>query len=83
MSKNTGSFVPGAPGRRERPAAVARAFRSLRPAHREILTETVFRDRSVNEAAATLGVPVDVVKLRVYEALRELHSVLDVPRPAR
>jgi DNA-directed RNA polymerase specialized sigma24 family protein len=59
-----------------RPASVARAFRSLQPAHREILTETVFRERSVNEAATTLGLPVDEVKVRVYHALRELHNAL-------
>ncbi|QXJ26375.1 hypothetical protein AGRA3207_001363 [Actinomadura graeca] len=76
MGKNTGSLVPGSAGGRMRPAVVARAFRALPPAHREILTETVFRDRSVNEAAVALGVPVDVVKLRVYEALRALHSAL-------
>ncbi len=76
MGKNTGSLVPGSPGERMRQAVVARAFRTLPPAHREILTETVFRDRSVNEAAAALGVPVDVVKIRVYEALRALHAAL-------
>lgn len=59
-----------------RPASVARAFRSLQPAHREILTETVFRDRSVNEAAVSLGLPVGEVKARVYHALRALHNEL-------
>ncbi len=58
-------------------AAVLRAFRALPPAHREILTETVFRDRSVNQAAALLGVPVEVVKVRVYRALRALHGALE------
>ncbi|WP_147449595.1 hypothetical protein [Actinomadura pelletieri] len=60
-----------------RPAVVARAFRALPSAHREILAETVFRQRSVNEAAASLGVPVDVVKLRVYQALRALGAALE------
>jgi DNA-directed RNA polymerase specialized sigma24 family protein len=55
---------------------VARAFRSLQPAHRQILTETVFRERSVNEAAVSLGLPVDEVKSRVYHALRALHNAL-------
>ncbi|MFA1538682.1 sigma factor-like helix-turn-helix DNA-binding protein [Actinomadura monticuli] len=80
MGKDTGSFVPGMPGQRMRPAVVARAFQALPPAHREILTETVFRDRSVNEAAASLGMPVDVVKVRVYHALRALSAALDAPR---
>lgn len=67
-------------GERMRPAVVAWAFQALPSAHREILTETVFRDRSVNEAAASLGVPVDVVKVRVYQALRALSAAVEVPR---
>ncbi|WP_243716889.1 sigma factor-like helix-turn-helix DNA-binding protein [Actinomadura darangshiensis] len=80
MGKDTGSFAPGSPGARMRPAVVARAFQALPSAHREILTETVFRDRSVNEAAASLGVPVDVVKLRVYHALQALSAAVGAPR---
>ncbi|TMQ86511.1 hypothetical protein ETD83_40195, partial [Actinomadura soli] len=83
MGRSTGSFVPGSAGERTRPAVVARAFQALPSAHREILAETVFRDRSVNEAAASLGVPVDVVKLRVYHALRALNTALDAPRASR
>ncbi|MFD0688899.1 sigma factor-like helix-turn-helix DNA-binding protein [Actinomadura fibrosa] len=83
MDNNTGSFAPGAPGARMHPAAVALAFRTLPSVHREILTETVFRDRSVNEAAASLGVPVDVVKVRVYQALRALHSAVQAPQAPR
>ncbi|WP_433473184.1 sigma factor-like helix-turn-helix DNA-binding protein [Spirillospora sp. CA-142024] len=81
VGKDTGSFLPGSPGERMRPAVVARAFQALPSAHREILTETVFRDRSVNEAAASLGVPVDVVKVRVYQALRALSAAVEAPRP--
>ncbi|MFG2002908.1 sigma factor-like helix-turn-helix DNA-binding protein [Spirillospora sp. NPDC048911] len=72
------TFVPGGVADAGiRPAVVARAYRTLDPVHREILTETVFRERSVNEAAATLGLPVDVVKVRVYQALRALRAALD------
>ncbi|WP_117402415.1 sigma-70 family RNA polymerase sigma factor [Actinomadura spongiicola] len=77
MGKGIGSFAPGVTGERMRPVVVARAFRALPSAHREILAETVFRERSVNEAAVSLGVPVDVVKLRVYEALRALSAALE------
>ncbi|WP_344900576.1 sigma factor-like helix-turn-helix DNA-binding protein [Actinomadura meridiana] len=76
MGKSIGSFGPGSAGARMRPVVVARAFQALPSVHREILTETVFRDRSVNEAAARLGVPVDVVKVRVYHALRALNAAL-------
>ncbi|TYB43104.1 hypothetical protein FXF69_30080 [Actinomadura chibensis] len=74
MGRSAGSSAPGAAGERTRSAVVARAFQALPSAHREILVETVFRDRSVNEAAASLGLPVDVVKLRVYQALRALSA---------
>ncbi|MEU8340763.1 sigma factor-like helix-turn-helix DNA-binding protein [Spirillospora sp. NPDC048832] len=82
MGKHTGSSGPGSAGQRMRPAVVARAFQGLPSAHREILTETVFRDRSVNEAAASLGVPVDVVKVRVYHALRALSAAVEASRSA-
>lgn len=57
--------------------AVADAMRSLSPAHREALTETVLQDRTVNEAAEVLDIPVGTVKSRVYYALRALRVVLE------
>jgi DNA-directed RNA polymerase specialized sigma24 family protein len=66
------SAGPWAPADAYDPAA--RAFRSLPWAHREILTETYFRKRSVNEAAVSLGLPVEVVKARVYHAMRALRD---------
>ncbi|TYK46369.1 hypothetical protein FXF68_28340 [Actinomadura decatromicini] len=83
MGRSAGSSAPGVAGERTRRAVVARAFQALPSAHREILAETVFRDRSVNEAAASLGVPVDVVKLRVYQALRALSTAMDAPHAGR
>ncbi|MQY08051.1 sigma factor-like helix-turn-helix DNA-binding protein [Actinomadura macrotermitis] len=74
--KNSEPFAPGPAGER---TAVGRALRALPPAHREILAETLFRERSVNEAAVTLGVPVEVVKARVYHAMRALRVALDAP----
>lgn len=57
-----------------RSASVSQALRSLSPAHREVLNETYFCNRSVNEAARLLGLPVDTVKARVYEALHALRT---------
>jgi RNA polymerase sigma-70 factor, ECF subfamily len=57
--------------------AVAEAMRALSPAHREALTETVLRDRTVNEAAEVLDIPVGTVKSRVYYALRALRLVFE------
>jgi RNA polymerase sigma factor (sigma-70 family) len=59
-----------------RKVLVAEALQSLTPAHREVLNETILRDRTVNEAAATLGIPVGTVKSRVYYALKALRVVL-------
>jgi RNA polymerase sigma-70 factor (ECF subfamily) len=55
---------------------VADAMRELSPAHRQILNETILRDRTVNQAARVLGLPVGTVKSRVHYALRALHVVL-------
>ncbi|WP_454923407.1 sigma-70 family RNA polymerase sigma factor [Actinoallomurus rhizosphaericola] len=60
-----------------RGVVVSEALQALSPAHREVLTETVLRDRTVNEAAEVLGIPVGTVKSRVYYALRALRVVLD------
>jgi RNA polymerase sigma-70 factor (ECF subfamily) len=56
---------------------VAEALSSLSRAHREVLTETVMRNRTVNEAADILGIPSDTVKTRIYYALRALRIVLE------
>nr|WP_253878899.1 sigma-70 family RNA polymerase sigma factor [Actinomadura rupiterrae] len=60
-----------------RSVVLSDALSALSPAHREVLTETFFRDRSVNEAAEVLGIPVGTVKSRVYYALRALRVALD------
>jgi RNA polymerase sigma factor (sigma-70 family) len=59
-----------------RKMVVTEALRQLSPAHREVLNETILRDRTVSEAAEALGIPVGTVKSRVYYALRALRLVL-------
>ena len=54
---------------------VAAAVESLRPELRQVLVEAYFRGRSVSETAAVLGLPVRVVKTRIYHAMRELSRV--------
>jgi RNA polymerase sigma-70 factor (ECF subfamily) len=51
-------------------------MRELSPAHRQIINETILRDRSVNQAAEALGIPVGTVKSRVYYAMRALQVIL-------
>lgn len=60
-----------------RKVMVAEALNALSPAHRQILTETVLRDRTVNQAADTLGIPLGTAKSRVYYALRALRVALE------
>jgi RNA polymerase sigma factor (sigma-70 family) len=60
----------------DRRMVVADALRALSPLHRQVLNETILRDRTVNQAAEVLGIPVGTVKSRVYYALRALQMVL-------
>jgi RNA polymerase sigma-70 factor (ECF subfamily) len=59
-----------------RKVLVTEALQALSAAHREVLNETILRDRTVNEAADMLGIPVGTVKSRVYYALKALRVVL-------
>jgi len=55
------------------------ALQALSPLHREILNETILHDRTVNQAAEILGIPVGTVKSRVYYALRALQVIAADP----
>jgi RNA polymerase sigma factor (sigma-70 family) len=59
-----------------RSVIVTDALRALSTSHREVLNATILSDRTVNEAAEVLGIPVGTVKSRVYYALRALRLVL-------
>jgi RNA polymerase sigma factor (sigma-70 family) len=56
--------------------AMADAMRELSPSHRQVLNETILRDRTVNQAAEALGIPIGTVKSRVYYAMRALQVIL-------
>jgi RNA polymerase sigma-70 factor (ECF subfamily) len=55
---------------------VARALLTLNPGQRAVLHEVYFADRTCNEAAVLLGIPVGTVKSRLYHALRRLRRAL-------
>lgn len=55
---------------------MAEAMRRLTPEHRDVIVETYYRDRSVAQAAAQLGIPPGTVKSRLYYGLRKLRDVL-------
>jgi len=56
--------------------AVAAAVRRLQPAHREILYHVYWRDRSVAQTAAALGIAEGTVKSRSHYALQALRREL-------
>jgi RNA polymerase sigma-70 factor (ECF subfamily) len=56
---------------------VAKALATLTPAHREVLREVYFSDRTAAQAAEKLGLPVGTVKTRVYHALRRLRVSME------
>lgn len=56
---------------------VKRALECLSPAHRAVLEEVYFADRTAAQAAKALGIPVGTVKSRVYHALRNLRLHLE------
>jgi RNA polymerase sigma-70 factor, ECF subfamily len=56
---------------------VRAALAALPQRLRDVLIEVYFRERSVAEAAQTLGIPPGTVKSRTFYALRALRGVLD------
>ncbi len=53
------------------------ALDALTPAHRDVLVETFFKGRTVNEAAEKLGIPSGTARSRVFYALRSMKLVLE------
>ncbi|MFI6349551.1 sigma-70 family RNA polymerase sigma factor [Streptomyces sp. NPDC050560] len=53
------------------------ALGDLTPAHRQVLVETYFKGRTVNEAAEKLGIPSGTVRSRVFYALRSMKLALE------
>jgi RNA polymerase sigma-70 factor, ECF subfamily len=54
---------------------IRRGLMSLTQAHRTVLIEVYYHDRTVAEAAAALGIPEGTVRSRVFYALRALGAV--------
>ena len=61
---------------------LADGMRELSAEHREVLVELYLRDRTVAQAAQTLGVPVGTVKSRAHHAVRALRAILEPPAGA-
>lgn len=65
---------------------VTDALKALSLAHREVLYETYFLGKTVEEAAQSLGIPPGTVKSRIFYGLRALRLALEergtTPPPA-
>jgi RNA polymerase sigma-70 factor (ECF subfamily) len=57
--------------------AITNAMTGLSAAHREVLVELYYRGKTLQDTAATLGIPVGTVKSRAYHALRALKVILE------
>lgn len=56
--------------------ALREAVGGLSPAHRAVLDEVFFQDRTVGEAADRLGIPVGTVRSRIHYALRSVRQAV-------
>ncbi|WTG88045.1 sigma-70 family RNA polymerase sigma factor [Kitasatospora sp. NBC_01560] len=56
---------------------ISEALGDLSEAHRRVIAETYLMGRTVNEAAAELGIPAGTVRSRVFYALRSLRLALE------
>ncbi|MEV0532093.1 sigma-70 family RNA polymerase sigma factor [Kitasatospora sp. NPDC050463] len=56
---------------------ISEALGDLSEAHRQVIVETYFKGRTVNEAATELGIPAGTVRSRVFYALRSLKLALE------
>lgn len=76
-----GDWIPAADDRELERALeawqLAEAIASLSDEHRGAIVEVYYRERTVAEAAATLGIPEGTVKSRVYYGLRALRLRLE------
>lgn len=56
---------------------ISDALDDLTEAHRTVVVETYLKGRTVNEAAAALGIPAGTVRSRIFYALRALKVALE------
>ncbi|WP_354639253.1 sigma-70 family RNA polymerase sigma factor [Kitasatospora camelliae] len=56
---------------------ISDALDDLTEAHREVIVATYLKGRTVNEAAAELGIPAGTVRSRIFYALRALKIALE------
>src|SRR5262249_61475367 len=63
-------------GKRETHAALRNALEELSPAHREMVDLVYYHGKTIEEAAAIVGVPVGTAKTRMFYARKQLRSAM-------
>ena len=63
-------------GKRETRAALRDSLNELSPAHREMVDLVYYHGRTIEEAAAIVGVPVGTAKTRMFYARKQLRSAM-------
>ena len=63
-------------GKRETRAALRDSLEQLSPAHREMVDLVYYHGRTIEEAAAIVGVPVGTAKTRMFYARKQLRSAM-------
>ena len=58
-------------------ALLQRCLMQLSPHHRKIIDLIYYHDKSVNEAAAIVGVPLNTVKTRMFYARKQMGALLE------
>jgi len=64
--------------KRETQAALRDSLEQLSPAHREIVDLVYYHGRTIEEAAAIIGVPLGTAKTRMFYARKQLRSAMAV-----
>ena len=64
-------------GRTEDRAAVATAIATLSPDHQVVVALRYYRDLTIEDIAARLGIPAGTVQSRLHYALKRLHESMD------
>ena len=65
-----------ATGREQTRATIRRSLTQLSLAHREIVDLVYYHERSIEDVAAIVGIPVSTVKTRMFYARKHLGELL-------
>ncbi|WP_306214345.1 sigma factor-like helix-turn-helix DNA-binding protein [Actinoplanes sp. RD1] len=82
LTRQSRPVTPEAPRRARKGTPMEAMLHRLPSRHREVLVATYFRGRTTREAAQVLGIAPAAVQVRLYEAMRDLASMVAADRVA-